>query len=243
MLEIYAHRGSSGTFPENTIPAFQNALLSGCDGVEFDVQLTKDAVPVVIHDEKVDRTTNGTGYVKDMTYKELQALWIKTGGADASTLRVPRLDEVLNVFENSHMRLNIELKTDKFSYTGIEEIVWQKTKDNPRIIFSSFNMKTLQNMRALSDSVELAFICYKENEADEALLDAYQIQSLHFSKRAFPVRKTNRKLRYWTVNQTAEMETFLLAQVAGIFTDFPSDAVQLREWLKQKSLLSKEDSV
>ncbi len=243
MFEIYAHRGSSGSFPENTIPAFQAASLSGCEGVEFDVQLTKDNVPVVIHDEKVERTTNGTGYVKDMTYKELQALRIKKGGADASSLRVPRLDEVLAVFENSNLQLNIELKTDMFSYTGIEEIVWQQTKHNSQVFFSSFNLKSLQNMRALSDSVELAFICYQENEVNEALLEAFQIRAVHFSKAAFPQKITNRKLRYWTVNQKEEIEAFLLAQVTGIFTDFPSEAVALREHFKQKSLLSKKDSL
>ncbi len=71
-MKVYAHRGYSGRYPENTMLAFQKAAATGCDGIELDVQLTKDNVVVVIHDEKIDRTTDGTGFVKDYTYEELK---------------------------------------------------------------------------------------------------------------------------------------------------------------------------
>ena len=70
-MKIYAHRGYSGKYPENTMLAFEKAAETGCDGIELDVQLTKDGKLVVIHDESVDRTTTGTGKVKDFTYDEL----------------------------------------------------------------------------------------------------------------------------------------------------------------------------
>ena len=66
-----AHRGLSGLYPENTMIAFRKAIEADCDGIEMDVHLTRDGVPVVIHDEEVDRTTNGSGYVKDFTYEQL----------------------------------------------------------------------------------------------------------------------------------------------------------------------------
>ena len=69
-MKIYAHRGYSGRYPENTMLAFQKAAETGCDGMELDVQLTKDGTVVVIHDEAVDRTTDGTGLVKDYTFEE-----------------------------------------------------------------------------------------------------------------------------------------------------------------------------
>ena len=66
-----AHRGFSGVYPENTMLAFEKAIEIGCDGIETDVQLTKDGVPVICHDEEVDRTTNSTGRICDYTYDEL----------------------------------------------------------------------------------------------------------------------------------------------------------------------------
>ena len=79
-MKIYAHRGYSGRYPENTMLAFQKAAETGCDGMELDVQLTKDGTVVVIHDEAVDRTTDGTGLVKDYTFEELRKL-------DAGTIK------------------------------------------------------------------------------------------------------------------------------------------------------------
>ena len=73
-MKVYAHRGYSGKYPENTMLAFQEAAKTGCDGIELDVQLTKDGKVVVIHDEAVDRTTDGSGKVKDFTYQELARL-------------------------------------------------------------------------------------------------------------------------------------------------------------------------
>ena len=70
-MKVFGHRGFSGEYPENTMLAFQKAVEAGCEGIELDVQLTKDLVPVIMHDEKVDRTTDGNGYIYDLTYAEL----------------------------------------------------------------------------------------------------------------------------------------------------------------------------
>lgn len=85
---IYAHRGYSAKYPENTISAFK-AALPHVDGIELDVQLTRDGRLVVIHDETVDRTTNGSGFVKDMTLRQLRLLRTESGE------RIPTLEEVL----------------------------------------------------------------------------------------------------------------------------------------------------
>ena len=73
-MRIFAHRGYSGRFPENTMPAFNEAFLAGVDGIELDVQLSRDGELVIIHDETLDRTTDGHGYVKDHTLSELRQL-------------------------------------------------------------------------------------------------------------------------------------------------------------------------
>ena len=80
-MKVFAHRGFSGRYPQNTMLAFQKALESGCDGIELDVQLTKDGEVVIIHDERVDRTTDGTGWVRDFTLEELKKL--NAAGPDA----------------------------------------------------------------------------------------------------------------------------------------------------------------
>ncbi len=74
MLQIYAHRGSSGTHPENTLPAFAEAVRVGADGIELDVHLSKDGYLIVMHDEEVDRTTNGKGLIREKTLEELKKL-------------------------------------------------------------------------------------------------------------------------------------------------------------------------
>ena len=100
--KIIAHRGSRGTRPENTLEAFQEALKVACDGIELDVHLTKDGEVVVIHDETVDRTTSGKGYVKEMTLEQLKKLdsgsWFDPQYSNA---RIPTLQEVLILLEEN----------------------------------------------------------------------------------------------------------------------------------------------
>ncbi len=96
-MKVYAHRGYSGRYPENTMLAFQKAAETGCDGMELDVQLPKDGTVVVIHDEAVDRTTDGTGLVKDYTFEELRKLDAGTiKGADTASAPFPLLRNTVN---------------------------------------------------------------------------------------------------------------------------------------------------
>lgn len=117
-------------------------------GVEFDVHLTKDGEAVVIHDEKVDRTTDGTGYVKDMTLSEIRKLdagsWFSEKFAGE---QIPTLDEVFDIFQDTDHRLNIELKTDIFPYEGLVDKVLAKAEKrglSDRILISSFNHEDVQ---------------------------------------------------------------------------------------------------
>ncbi len=149
-MKIFAHRGSSGTHPENTLAAFRAAAALPIDGVEIDVHLTKDGEVVVIHDEKINRTTNGKGYVKDMTLEELQQYdagsWFSEewGGE-----RVPTLDEVLEIYEDTSHRLNIEIKSDIFPYDGLVEKVLTIANNRgmaDRLLLSSFNHEDVRHI-------------------------------------------------------------------------------------------------
>ena len=111
-MEIAAHRGVSSLAPENTLSAFQKAAAMGCEWIEFDVQLTQDGSPVVIHDKTVERCTNGVGIVSEMTLKELKLLdagsWFSKEFCNET---IPTLEEVLSLAKKYNMSVNIELKT------------------------------------------------------------------------------------------------------------------------------------
>lgn len=121
-MKVYAHRGYSGRYPENTMLSFQKAAETGCDGIELDVQLTRDGTVVVIHDEAVDRTTDGTGLVKDYTFEELRKL-------DAGTIKggrygfcpVPSFEEYCEWASQYGVVTNVEIKTGVYYYEDIEE--------------------------------------------------------------------------------------------------------------------------
>ena len=121
-MKVYAHRGYSGKYPENTMLAFKEAAKTGCDGIELDVQLTKDGKVVVIHDEAVDRTTDGSGKVKDFTYQELARL-------NAANLYegkygfcgIPLFEDYCKWAAGQDLVTNIELKTGVYYYEELEE--------------------------------------------------------------------------------------------------------------------------
>ena len=94
---IWAHRGASGHAPENTLPAFQLAADMGADGVELDLQKTKDGVLVVCHDETIDRTSGGAGWIKDLTFEELRALDFSAGNAAYEGVQIPTMEEVFDL--------------------------------------------------------------------------------------------------------------------------------------------------
>ena len=157
MLNI-AHRGFRSRYPENTMLAFRKAIEAGCDGIEFDVHLSKDGEAVIIHDEAVDRTTDGTGLVGQKTYHELKALnAAKPHPETIDFAPIPSLREYFEyIAEQPHIISNIELKTGVFVYEGIEEVVYQLMKEYKlinRCIVSSFNHESVLRMKKIDSAV------------------------------------------------------------------------------------------
>ena len=117
-MKIWAHRGCSRMYPENTLLAFEKAAaVQGLTGIELDIQLTRDGRMVVCHDERVDRTTDGTGEVRGFSLSELKRLRIDAGGGRYE--RIPTIEEVLDLLGprlKSGFKLNIELKNSVFPY-------------------------------------------------------------------------------------------------------------------------------
>ncbi|MDR3595386.1 glycerophosphodiester phosphodiesterase [Clostridium sp.] len=148
-----AHRGYSGKFDENTMIAFRKAIEYKADGIETDVQLSKDNIPIIIHDETLDRTTNGKGYVKDYTLEELKKFRTKNGE------EIPTLKELLEFAVELNIKvLNLELKNSIFPYEGLEEKVLEMIYEynlKEKIIISSFNHLSLVKIRRLDNEIRL----------------------------------------------------------------------------------------
>lgn len=168
-MKIWAHRGGSQRYPENTLLAFEKAAqIKGLTGIELDIQMTKDRELVVIHDEKVDRTTDGTGYVRDFTLAGLKQLHIDAGTNPIQ--RIPTIEEVLDLLENglrSGLMMNIELKNSVYPYEGMEakivELVQKRGLQNA-VIYSTFYAKSLEKLRELDPDASLGILDTKVSD-------------------------------------------------------------------------------
>lgn len=158
-------------YPENTLLAFEKAAsLKNLTGIELDIQLTKDGEIVVIHDERVDRTTEGTGYVRDFTLSQLRKLHIYA--SDHPTQQVPTIEEVLSLLEyrlkprsgkeaEQGLKLNIELKNGIYPYEGMEEKIVEMVHRHDLqnvVVYSTFYAKSLVKLRRLETFAELAIL-------------------------------------------------------------------------------------
>ena len=165
-MRIWAHRGCSQRYPENTLTSFEKAMIvPGVTGIELDIQLTKDGELVVIHDEKVDRTTDGIGFVRDFSLKELKTLHIRTGYETAE--HIPTMREVLDLLRPAMLReenplcLNIELKNGVYQYKDIEEKIVSLVAEYgvmDTVVFSSFYPHSLMKIRELAPLAEIGVL-------------------------------------------------------------------------------------
>lgn len=183
-VEIWAHRGCSQRYPENTLSAFGRAMeLKGLAGIELDIQLTKDDEIVVIHDERVDRTTDGTGYVKDYTLDQLKRLKIDAGNGKYE--RIPMLQEVLDFLRaglRQGLKLNIELKNSILPYYGMEEKILElvhKEGIRDNVVYSSFYAKSLEKLRALDNDAEIGILDRKVSDCLYKLRGGCGAAALH----------------------------------------------------------------
>lgn len=183
-MKIWAHRGCSQRYPENTLLAFEKAAkLEGLTGIELDIQLTRDGELVVVHDERVDRTTEGTGYVRDYTLSELKRLHIYADGNP--TQEIPTMKEVLDLLYGGGqegLKINIELKNSVFPYEGMEakivELVHQRGISD-RIVYSSFSAKSLEKLRSLDTEAELGILDTKASDCMYKLRGGCGAEALH----------------------------------------------------------------
>ena len=179
---IYGHRGASAEAPENTLEAFKAAAEAGADGVELDIQLTKDGYIVVMHDETIDRTSDGSGFVKDMTLDELRQYNYNNHKEGFPFCMIPLIEDVFEILKPYELNINIELKTGIFDYEGIEEKIVRSVHENydpKKIIYSSFNHYSVMKIKELDPDAACAFL-YADGYMDIVEYAAkYGVQALH----------------------------------------------------------------
>ena len=213
------HRGAKGLAPENTLSSFQKAIDFGCDVIELDVQLTKDKKLLVIHDEKVNRMTNGRGLVKEKILKEIKELSIK------KTEKIPTLKEVFNLV-NKKIKINIELKGENTA-RPVARLIKKSRWPLDRFFISSFNWEELKKFKKLCPKVKILILA-KNRKKDffEAgkKIKAYGLNlPLKFlnEKKIEDFHEQGFRVFAWTINQKNDIEKLKLWKIDGITSDYP----------------------
>lgn len=237
--QIYAHRGFSYRYPENTLLAFEQAALAGADGVEFDIHAAADGVPVVVHDLPLGRTVKGTGLVTEFRSDQLAAMDAGTHkGAEFTGVGVPSLREVFAWSRGNRLMMNVEIKSGPQAYAGLEESVVALVREFDlceRVVVSAFDHHVLVRLRALEPRIETAALIAGTLVRPWDYLAGIGARALHFHAAcpipAADVAELQRRgiaLRVWTVNEPAHLRHFIAQGMDAIITDCPDRALPLR---------------
>ena len=239
MTKVFGHRGASGYAPENTLEAFQIAVDQGADGVELDVQMTRDGEMVVVHDETVDRVSDGKGKVAEQTLIELKRLHFNRTHPEYKKAGIPTLREVLELLFPTKLEINIELKNSLVDYPGLEKKVIDlaaKVFDLNRVVFSSFNHASMLRVKAIDPHL----VCGLLYEA--SLIEPWEyarrlgMEALHphYAEVITPggnCRKAHEAgilVHTWTVNEPEIMAEVLKEKADILITNYPDLACQER---------------
>ena len=183
-MKIWAHRGCSQRYPENTLLAFERAAaIDGLTGIELDIQLTRDRHVVVCHDERVDRTTDGIGEVRSFTLAELKTLKIRADNGKYE--QIPTIEEVFDLLEDrlrSGFQINIELKNSIFPYEGMEEKIISLVHGRgmeKSIVYSSFSALSIERIKRIDPKTRTGILDTKVSDCLYKLKGGCMADALH----------------------------------------------------------------
>ena len=232
-MKIFAHKGASGYAPENTLIAIKKAIEMKVDGIEIDIQLTRDGRIVLMHDWKVDRTTTGRGYVYELDFDYIRTLdagqWFTK---DFIGEVVPTLEEVLDILPQD-MMLNIEIKDTARYHSKIEEKLLEVLKKYPdkfeNIIVSSFHHDKIKKLQVLEPKLKLALLTNSEFIEIEKYLSTNGVSSYSYHPEINHVLKEDIeklhakgvKIFVWTVNKEEDLNYLVKLGVDGVISDYP----------------------
>ncbi|HSL93653.1 MAG TPA: glycerophosphodiester phosphodiesterase [Bacillota bacterium] len=235
---IIAHRGASLIRPENTVAAFDAALAIGADGLELDLQMTSDGQLVVLHDETLDRTTNGSGYLRSHSLSEIRALdagsWFSE---EYSGEKIPLLQEVLELARGKGGLINIELKNGIVRYPCMEEKLISLLEEYPQqeIIVSSFNHHSLRLIKQLKPDLPCGALYIAGFLEPWEYARRWGFDGLHpIHLNIIPDLVTGChaagvKLYPWTVDDSDALRQISASGVDGIITNAPDRLIRIRE--------------
>ncbi|MBS6642253.1 MAG: glycerophosphodiester phosphodiesterase [Clostridiaceae bacterium] len=236
MLKIWGHRGASGYAPENTLESFSLAVEMGVDGVELDVQMTRDGYLVVIHDELIDRVSDGSGLVKDYTLRELKRFCFNKTHPEFPCAKIPTLREVYEILKNTSIIVNVELKTGNFFYDGLEERVLDlsyRMGIEERIIYSSFNHYSVKKIKTIDPNAKAGILFsngiwdavgYAKKLGADALHPVFS--NLQYTDLMSSARKEKLMVHVWTVNSEEQLKDCLQLGVDAVITNYPDKMVE-----------------
>lgn len=232
MVLHIGHKGAAGYAPENTLASFQKALDLNVDMVELDVHKSKNGKIIVIHDNTVDKTTNGSGKVGELTLKELKKLDIRPINGARQTgegERIPTLTEVLDLIDGK-IKINIEIKA-RDAAKGVVKIIEKYVQKNytyKSFLVSSFDYRNLIKIRLLNSKIRLGIITKRKlvflNLLFAQLINAYSINILYTSVSKKIIKEAHAlslKVFVWTVNEPQNIKRMKKLGVDGIFSDYP----------------------
>ena len=242
---IFGHRGASKYAPENTIAALELALQQGAQAFELDTMLSADGVPVVIHDQTVDRTTNGSGRVDQLNLKILRTLDAgSTFSPKFKNERIPLLEEVFTIFKNRAL-INVELKNYHNHFDVLPKVVVEIAKKIDvfdQLLFSSFIPSYLNRIRRLIPEAHVALLSSMSligNLSRSKVFSWISPDYIHphfkgISKSFIEKQhRMNRKVNAWTVNQSTDMIELIRYGVDGIITNDPKLAQEIKCRMKK----------
>ncbi len=231
-LEKIAHRGYSAIAPENTYSAFAEAVKYGADGIEFDVQLTGDRIPVIIHDSSLERTTNGKGKIREKTLTELKQLdagsWFS---AEFKEEKIPTLEEILDFLIPTGIKIYAEIKeTNDWQITDLNNLINLITskKGGHQVAIISFDANILQQIRRQNANLSLGYLSKNVTEFQEKL--TYVKNELDFVLSAYQVLLENTnliqgskaegiKLIGWTIDDANDLKKLVTLGLESMITN------------------------
>ncbi len=236
----FGHRGFRSQYPENTMLSFEKAVQIGVDGLEFDVHLSKDGIPVIIHDETLDRTCDKNGLVKELSLSELKAVnagaKFKDKNSKTFNEKIPTLEEYFDFIKTKDVISNIELKTGVFEYPGIEEKVYSLIREynlQEKCIISSFNHESVLRFKKLAPQIRCGFLVDSWQIAPASYLKQHNIECYHppaYSVTKHLVNKLhseNIQVNTWFGSIQINYARVIKTEVDIIITDYPDKIASL----------------